>query len=287
MRLARVYQVNPDLKKQLAQAFGVGSEAELEALIAKLRAGDERRSATHAQGLPRVGRPGARVRSGTGRERSAPEGCARCFEPGLVGMGPHHRQHTRRSNLFWFPGTRPRRPGAAHHRSRGAGVTRRPAGVPYGDRRRGSRRRALVPGSASHASCRWSLGLDRDLRRRERPRCERTRHAHDGHECQRHRAQAARTRAVEHAARVARVARNTAAARDPARHRTTRHAGERRVREDVRRSARRTSSASNSTTTSNARRSAITAKPTTSCSPSASRCATRPRCRPRTERSST
>ena len=41
MRLARVYQVNPDLKKQLAQAFGVGSEAELEALIAKLRAGDE------------------------------------------------------------------------------------------------------------------------------------------------------------------------------------------------------------------------------------------------------
>ena len=41
MRHARVYQVNPDLKKQLAQAFGVGSEAELEALIAKLRAGDE------------------------------------------------------------------------------------------------------------------------------------------------------------------------------------------------------------------------------------------------------
>jgi len=35
-----VYQVKPDLKKQLAQAFGVGSEAELEALIAKLRAGD-------------------------------------------------------------------------------------------------------------------------------------------------------------------------------------------------------------------------------------------------------
>jgi PAS domain S-box-containing protein len=34
-------QVNPDLKKQLAQAFGVGSEAELEALIAKLRADDE------------------------------------------------------------------------------------------------------------------------------------------------------------------------------------------------------------------------------------------------------
>ena len=41
MRLARVYQVNPDLKKQLAQAFGVGSEPELEALIARLRAGDE------------------------------------------------------------------------------------------------------------------------------------------------------------------------------------------------------------------------------------------------------
>ena len=35
-----MYQVNPDFKKQLAQAFGVGSEAELEALIAKLRAGD-------------------------------------------------------------------------------------------------------------------------------------------------------------------------------------------------------------------------------------------------------
>jgi PAS domain S-box-containing protein len=35
-----VYQVNPDFKKQLAQAFGVGSEAELDALIAKLRAGD-------------------------------------------------------------------------------------------------------------------------------------------------------------------------------------------------------------------------------------------------------
>jgi hypothetical protein len=33
--------VNSDLKKQLARAFGVGSEAELEALIAKLRAGDE------------------------------------------------------------------------------------------------------------------------------------------------------------------------------------------------------------------------------------------------------
>ena len=36
-----MYQVNPDLKKQLAQAFGVGTEAELEALIAKLRSGDE------------------------------------------------------------------------------------------------------------------------------------------------------------------------------------------------------------------------------------------------------
>ena len=41
LRLARVYQVNPDLKKQLARAFGTGSEAGLEALIAKLRAGGE------------------------------------------------------------------------------------------------------------------------------------------------------------------------------------------------------------------------------------------------------
>ncbi|HEU4780799.1 MAG TPA: ATP-binding protein [Steroidobacteraceae bacterium] len=40
MRLARVYQVNPDFKKQLAQVFGLRQEAELEALIAKLRAGE-------------------------------------------------------------------------------------------------------------------------------------------------------------------------------------------------------------------------------------------------------
>jgi PAS domain S-box-containing protein len=41
LRLARVYQVNPDFKKQLAQAFGVGSEAEVEALIARLGDGAE------------------------------------------------------------------------------------------------------------------------------------------------------------------------------------------------------------------------------------------------------
>jgi PAS domain S-box-containing protein len=40
LRLARVYQVNPDFKKQLAAAFGLGSEAEFDGLVAKLRAGD-------------------------------------------------------------------------------------------------------------------------------------------------------------------------------------------------------------------------------------------------------
>src|SRR5690349_11464868 len=40
LRLARVYQVNPDFKKQLAKAFGLGSEAEFDGLVAKLRAGD-------------------------------------------------------------------------------------------------------------------------------------------------------------------------------------------------------------------------------------------------------
>ena len=32
LRLARVYQVNPDFKKQLAKAFGLGSEAEFDGL---------------------------------------------------------------------------------------------------------------------------------------------------------------------------------------------------------------------------------------------------------------
>jgi PAS domain S-box-containing protein len=41
LRLARAYQVNPDFKKQLAQAFGLKLETEVEALIAKLRAGAE------------------------------------------------------------------------------------------------------------------------------------------------------------------------------------------------------------------------------------------------------
>ena len=40
MRLARVYQVNPDFKKQLAKAFALGSEAEFDGFMAKLRAGD-------------------------------------------------------------------------------------------------------------------------------------------------------------------------------------------------------------------------------------------------------
>jgi PAS domain S-box-containing protein len=40
LRLARVYQVNPDFKKQLAKAFGLGSEAEFDGLVAKLRAGE-------------------------------------------------------------------------------------------------------------------------------------------------------------------------------------------------------------------------------------------------------
>ena len=40
MRLGRVYQVNPDFKKQLAAAFGLGSEAEFDGLVAKLRAGE-------------------------------------------------------------------------------------------------------------------------------------------------------------------------------------------------------------------------------------------------------
>jgi PAS domain S-box-containing protein len=40
LRLARVYQVNPDFKKQLAKAFGLGSEAEFDGLVARLRAGD-------------------------------------------------------------------------------------------------------------------------------------------------------------------------------------------------------------------------------------------------------
>jgi len=35
-----VYQVNPDFKKQLAAAFGLGSEAEFDGLVAKLRAGE-------------------------------------------------------------------------------------------------------------------------------------------------------------------------------------------------------------------------------------------------------
>jgi len=35
-----VYQVNPDFKKQLATAFGLGSEAEFDGLVAKLRAGE-------------------------------------------------------------------------------------------------------------------------------------------------------------------------------------------------------------------------------------------------------
>ena len=39
MRLAREYQVNPDFKKQLAAAFGLGSELEFDSLVAKLRAG--------------------------------------------------------------------------------------------------------------------------------------------------------------------------------------------------------------------------------------------------------
>jgi PAS domain-containing protein len=40
LRLARVYQVNPDFKKQLAKAFGLGSEADFDGLVAKLRAGE-------------------------------------------------------------------------------------------------------------------------------------------------------------------------------------------------------------------------------------------------------
>ena len=40
LRLARAYQVNPDFKKQLAKAFGLGSEAEFDSLVSKLRAGD-------------------------------------------------------------------------------------------------------------------------------------------------------------------------------------------------------------------------------------------------------
>ena len=35
-----MYQVNPDFKKQLAAAFGLGSEAEFDGLVAKLRAGE-------------------------------------------------------------------------------------------------------------------------------------------------------------------------------------------------------------------------------------------------------
>jgi PAS domain S-box-containing protein len=50
LRLARVYQVNPDFKKQLATAFGLGSEAEFDGLVAKLRAGESVDPAVLRQG---------------------------------------------------------------------------------------------------------------------------------------------------------------------------------------------------------------------------------------------